>query len=500
MQIKTSSLAREGRRRARDFRSEPQFSQTDRMFTPDLPRRRYAGTARLAARLLLISFVTACTAFPQSSLPSRSDDEKPVAPPVLKALDLSAIDKAADPCTDFYQYACGNWIKDNPLPSDQVRWVRTFSQLKERNLYQVWELLEAAAKEPATPLQKQYGDYFAACMNVSRLESRGLQPLEPALKRISELQDTKGVAALMGDLAAAGEPAPLFNVDVEPDPSDSSRQILNISPSGLTLPSRELYVGTHSHYVLERYLNHMVHVFILAGDTTERAETEAEAVINVETLLAQASSGRADLADPRKRDHLLTFADLQKLAPDFDFASYFKQLRATPVETLNIADPDFLKAVDHLLISVPVDMWKSYFRWHIFSEQAEALPKAFRDEDFAFWGSFFTRQEQPEPRWKQCTEMTDQALGDAIGQDWVKQNFAPGATAGMEKLVVALEKALGDEIERRSLDDRCDEETGAGKTGIDPKQDRNFRKMARLLEPEGGPQRPDRKFAARPGL
>ncbi len=183
-----------------------------------------------------------------------------------------------------------------------------------------------------------------------------------------------------------------------------------------------------------------------AGDTMERAETEAQAVLHVETLLARASTGRADLSDPGRRDHVLTFAEFQKLAPGFDFAVYFKHLTPLPVETLNVADPDFVKAVDGLLASVPVDSLRSYFRWHVFNERAEALPKAFRDEDFAFWGSFFTRQEQPEPRWRECTEMTDQALGDTVGQDWARQNFPPGATAGMEKLVAALEKALDEEI------------------------------------------------------
>jgi putative endopeptidase len=399
----------------------------------------------LAIQLVLIFFTTAWTALAQAPPASRSDEEKPVAPPVLKGLDISAIDKTADPCTDFYQYACGNWIRDNPLPADQVRWVRSFSLLQERNLYQLWQLLDAAAREPATPLQKQYGDYFAGCMNVSLLESKGLQPLEPALKRISELEDARGVAALMGDLAAAGEPAPLFGLDVEPNPRDSSRQILTISQSGLTLPSREPYVGIR-HYVLKRFVTHMEHVFMLAGDTMERAQTEADAVVKIETLLAQASTGRGDLSDPGKRNHLLSFADFQKLAPGFDFAVYFKHLTAQPVETLNVADPDFLKAVNSLLASVPVEAWKSYFRWHVLSEQAKTLPKAFRDEDFAFWGSFFTRQEQPEPRWKECTEMTEQALADAIGQDWVRENFSPGAKAGMDKLVAALEKALSDEI------------------------------------------------------
>lgn len=415
------------------------------MFTSKPPRPGHSVASMLAIRLAFVFIPAATIALAQAPAASPSDDQKPVAPPVIRGLDLSAIDKSADPCTDFYQYACGNWIKDNPLPGDQVRWVRSFSLLQERNLYQLWHLLDSASREPATPLQKQYGDYFASCMNVSLVESKGVQPIEHALKRISELQDTKGVAALMGDLAAVGEPAPLFSFNVEPDPRDASKQILSISQSGLTLPSREPYISTRG-YARKRFVSHMAHVFMLAGDTTERAEAEAQAVLDIETQLAQASTGGADLGDPGKRDHILAFADLQKLAPGFDFAVYFKHLNAPSIEALNVSDPGYMKGVDGLLTSMPVDMWKSYFRWHALSEQAEALPKAFRDEEFSFWGGFFARQDQPEPRWKKCTEMTDQALGDAIGQDWVRQNFPSGANAGMEKLVAALEKALGDEI------------------------------------------------------
>ena len=443
MQNRRSSRTPGGRRHFGYPCLESQYVITDQMFTSKPPRHGHGVAAMLAIRLVFIFFTAASIALAQAPPASRSNEEIPVPPPAVKGLDLSAIDKTADPCTGFYQYACGNWIKDNPLPADQVRWVRSFSLLRERNLYQLWQLLDSAAREPVTPLQKQYGDYFAGCMNVSLLESKGLQPLEPALKRISELTDTRGVAELMGDLAAAGAPTPLFGLDVEPDPRDSSRQILSISQSGLTLPSREQYLGTRG-YVRKRYVSHMVHVFMLAGDTMEQAAAEAEAVLNVETLLAKASTGRADSSDPGKRNHFLTFADFQKLAPGF--AGYFKHLIAPPIETLNVADPDFLKAVDGLLASIPVDLWRSYFRWHVFSEQAEALPKAFRDEDFAFWESFYTRQEQPEPRWKECTEMTNQALGDTLGQDWVKQNFPSSSRAGMEKLVAALEKALGEEI------------------------------------------------------
>jgi putative endopeptidase len=395
----------------------------------------------MGTALAFVVFASAALSQTTAASPSGAQPSKA---PIVGGLDLSAIDKSADPCTDFYRYACGTWIKNNPVPSDQVRWVRSFSLLQERNLHELWRELARAAAKPANPLEKQYGDFFAACMDVEELQKKGLESLKPALERISALNDSKGIATLIGDLATAGDPAPPFGLDVEPAPTDSKKPILSISQGGLTLPDRANYGG--KPYIVKRYRSHIIRVFMLTGDTLEQAGSEAAAVLGIEKALAKASRSRVESADPEKRYHVVTLADLKKLTPNLDFGAYFSHVTTRPIETLNIANPDFLKTVDKLVASVPIDYWRSYFRWHILSEQAGALPREFRDEDFAFSGANLGHQEKPAPRWKQCAAITDQAFGQAIAQAWVKRNFSPAAKAGTERLVDALDKALDGEI------------------------------------------------------
>jgi putative endopeptidase len=399
--------------------------------------RSLAGFLLLSAGISLGQSLTGI----DSAAGPTTEPKKPI------IFDLSAIDKTVDPCTDFYQYACGNWLKKNPVPADQVRWSR-FNELAERNNYLLYTELKAAADAPKAPLERKYGDYFAACMNVDLADKLGTEPIQPVMTTIASLKDKKQLAAMASELQSRYALSVFYVLGVQQDQQDSSQQIVNVIQGGLSLPDRSYYLtdDERSQKLRNEYLDHVTKMFLLLGDKPERAAEEAKSVMSIETALAKGSTDRVELRDPGKRYHIMTGEQLQALSPDYEWPAYLTGVKIGEFKTLNVSTPDYFKAMNAEIDTASLDSIKSYLRWHALRTAAPALSKPFVDENFNFFSATLQGQKEQTPRWKRCTRATDVALGEAVGQEWVKQYFPPDAKANMEKLVLALEQALGQDI------------------------------------------------------
>jgi len=373
--------------------------------------------------------------------------------PYSPSLNLESMDRSADPCVDFYRYACGGWQKQNPIPPDQTSW-SVYSKLYQDNLNFLRNILEEAAK-PAPgrdPVTREIGDFYAACMDEAAANQRGISPLRPQLDDIAALKSVQQIAPIVARLQLEyGEDA-LFSSGSSQDPDNSEQEIAELAQGGLGLPDRDYYVKTDAKMqeARERYVQHLQKVFELAGENSPNAKQDAATVMRLETALAKASLTRVEQRDPYKLKHKMSLAGLTKLAPNFDWTAFYRNGSYPRFALLNVEEPGFFQEVNSLLGSEPIENWKTYLRSHVLDAASPYLSTTFVDENFEFYRKYLHGAKEQQPRWKRCVSYTNHNLDDALGQAYVAKVFSPELKASTLEMVERIEHAM--ELRIRQLD------------------------------------------------
>jgi putative endopeptidase len=366
-----------------------------------------------------------------------------------QGFDQANLDKNTAACTDFYQYANGGWLAANSIPGAYSSW-GVANILDEKNRDVTHDILEAAAKNTNAAKgssEQKVGDYYASCMDEAKIEAEGVKPIAPAFEFISEIKDVAGLQDIIAHFHSMGLNV-LFNSGSTQDFKNSADVTFEVYQGGLGLPDRDYYIKAddRSKGIRDAYAAHMARMFQLLGDDATKSAAEAQTVMSIETKLAEASMTRVEMREPAHIYHRMTMAQVKELAPAYDWTNYLQKIGVTQKTDVNVATPDFFKALNSMLTSVSLDDWKTYLRWHVINSTAAALSSAFVDEDFNFKGKTLQGQKENLPRWKRCAAGTDRVMGEAVGEVWVKKAFPPSAKARALDMVRNLEAALKSDL------------------------------------------------------
>jgi putative endopeptidase len=407
---------------------------------------------RVMASMLVLAFLESSGAQAAEPIPDQAAEQPLTSFPYTPSLDVSAMDRSADPCVDFYQYSCGGWQARNPIPADQASW-SVYGKLYQDNQRYLWGILDGLARhsDGRNANQQKIGDYFAACMDEPVVEKAGRQPLAPLLGQIAALGSKRDLPGLIARLQLlTADSGFFFNFGSNQDFGDATQVIAFADAGGLGLPERDYYTDQDAHAVKLRsqYRDHVTRMFGLLGEPHAAAAHDAATVLRLETQLARASLKIVDRRDPYKLYHRLDRAAAQKLTPHFAWAAFLQPLGLADAAVLNVSEPKFFQALDAVIADSRLADLKTYLRWHLAHSAAPYLSSAFEQERFAFFDHNLRGVPLEKPRWKRCVAQVDTLLGEALGQEFVARTFGPQLKAATLNMTTQIEQAMREDIQQ----------------------------------------------------
>ena len=372
------------------------------------------------------------------------------------ALDEAALDRSANACDDFYQFACGGWVKNTTIPEDKSGWSRGFYDIAKRNE----AILRAAMEKDAADLQatgehRQIGDFYAACMDESKVETASLLTLKRRIKTLSSIKDPKSLALQVARAHLEGSDV-LFGFGQEQDAKDSSLMIAGADQGGLGLPDRDYYLSDEAkkREIRGLYQTYITDMLVLNGASPKAAAKDAAAILKIETALAKGAMDRVERRDPTKLYHRLERQGLEQLAPSFDWKTYFAAIGIPDIQTINVEVPAFFSSLEQILKTTPKAALRTYISWHILSRSAPMLPNRFVDTQFRYNSAAFTGQKVIEPRWKRCVAATTHALNHPTSKAYIETTFGGTSKTQTQDMIREIEAAFGETLQHLSwMDD-----------------------------------------------